>query len=66
MDLWLRPIKVLVTSANGGMVEVVGGAVSLHQTKKEIGDTLPQYFYQQFGPPNSEVFLKAQVGNWTG
>lgn len=61
MNLWLRPMRVLVTSAQGGMIEVVGGAVSLHQTKKETGDTLPMYYQQQFGPPNSEGFLKARV-----
>lgn len=38
MDLWLRPIRVLVTSAQGGMIEVVGGAVSLHQTKRQTGE----------------------------
>jgi phosphatidylinositol kinase/protein kinase (PI-3 family) len=37
LKLWLRPIRILVTSANGGMIEVVGGAVSLHQTKKQAG-----------------------------
>ena len=43
------------------MIEVVGSAVSIHQTKKQAGDTLLNYFYQQFGPPSSEGFLTAQV-----
>ncbi|EGD81084.1 Pik4cb protein [Salpingoeca rosetta] len=60
VPLWIRPIRILVTSSNGGMIEVVGSAVSLHQTKKQAGDTLLGYFHQQFGPANSEGFLTAQ------
>eukprot|EP00043_Microstomoeca_roanoka_P027703 m.15600 g.15600 ORF g.15600 m.15600 type:complete len:805 (+) comp7883_c0_seq1:73-2487(+) len=60
IPLWIRPIRILVTSANGGMIEVVGSAVSLHQTKKQAGDTLLDYFHQQFGGPSSEAFLTAQ------
>ena len=60
MNLWLRPLKILVTSNQGGLIEVVGSAVSLHQTKKRAGDSLLGYFQQQFGVINSERFLDAQ------
>eukprot|EP00055_Hartaetosiga_balthica_P013345 m.68100 g.68100 ORF g.68100 m.68100 type:complete len:923 (+) comp8235_c0_seq1:324-3092(+) len=60
VSLWVRPLQVLVTSVNGGMIEVVGSAVSLHQTKKKAGDTLLDYFVQQFGAVDSPSFSKAQ------
>eukprot|EP00056_Hartaetosiga_gracilis_P011779 m.180864 g.180864 ORF g.180864 m.180864 type:complete len:984 (-) comp13579_c0_seq16:1290-4241(-) len=60
VPLWIRPLQVLVTSSNGGMIEVVGSAVSLHQTKRHSKDTLLNYFIQQFGPVGSPVFVEAQ------
>jgi hypothetical protein len=37
LPLWLRPVRVLVTSNESGMIEVVGSAISVHQTKKATG-----------------------------
>eukprot|EP00049_Salpingoeca_infusionum_P000323 m.39009 g.39009 ORF g.39009 m.39009 type:complete len:994 (-) comp10277_c1_seq1:366-3347(-) len=62
VGLWIRPLKILVTSADGGMLEVVGGAVSLHQTKKNASDTLAEYFEQQFSDADSpEKLYQARV-----
>eukprot|EP00911_Craspedida_sp_UC1_P001890 UC1_evm1s1451 len=58
LALWIRPIRILVTSSLGGMIEVVGSAVSLHQA--HAGRTLLEYFYQEFGDESSERFLAAR------
>lgn len=65
VPLWLRPYRIIATSNQAGMIEPILNAVSLHQIKKQGGPeggptTLLQYFLHQFGPPNSEAFLKAQ------
>eukprot|EP00045_Choanoeca_perplexa_P015235 m.186619 g.186619 ORF g.186619 m.186619 type:complete len:982 (+) comp16923_c0_seq2:141-3086(+) len=60
LALWLRPLQILVTSNNSGLIEVVGSAVSLHQTKRSSGDTLLAYFEQEFGPQTCERFMDAQ------
>eukprot|EP00730_Choanoeca_flexa_P004181 TRINITY_DN11621_c0_g1_i11.p1 TRINITY_DN11621_c0_g1~~TRINITY_DN11621_c0_g1_i11.p1 ORF type:complete len:1015 (+),score=215.08 TRINITY_DN11621_c0_g1_i11:2219-5263(+) len=61
LALWLRPLQILVTSNNSGLIEVIGSAVSLHQTKRRSGDSLLAYFEQEFGPRHSEKFMDAQV-----
>eukprot|EP00051_Salpingoeca_urceolata_P006651 m.87996 g.87996 ORF g.87996 m.87996 type:complete len:849 (-) comp14925_c1_seq1:48-2594(-) len=62
LSLWLRPLRILVTSNSTGMVEVIGSAVSLHQTKKHkgAGFTLLDYFKEEYGGMCSERFLQAQ------
>eukprot|EP00047_Mylnosiga_fluctuans_P014833 m.41499 g.41499 ORF g.41499 m.41499 type:complete len:711 (+) comp5674_c0_seq2:24-2156(+) len=61
LSLWLRPLRILVTSDSGGLLEVVGEAVSLHQARQSsAGATLLDYFVQEFGPQSSEGFLTAQ------
>eukprot|EP00048_Salpingoeca_helianthica_P006987 m.105081 g.105081 ORF g.105081 m.105081 type:complete len:214 (+) comp14192_c0_seq5:230-871(+) len=61
LPLWLRPLKILVTSDKGGFIEVVGSAVSLHQARQVSGGaSLLGYFIQEFGPQSSEAFLTAQ------
>lgn len=60
LALWLRPIRILVTSASGGMIEVIGSAVSLHQTRKSPTDTLASYFSHEYGDSTSDRFLTAQ------
>jgi hypothetical protein len=62
LSLWLRPLQILVTSNMSGLIEVVGSAVSLHQTKRKSGDSLLAYFEQEFGPQTCERFMDAQVG----
>ena len=58
--LWIRPYKILVTSAEAGLIEPILNTVSLHQVKKHCRMSLLEYFVQEFGPQSSEEFLNAQ------
>ncbi|XP_065198480.1 phosphatidylinositol 4-kinase beta-like [Sycon ciliatum] len=62
LNLWLRPYEVLPTSIDGGMIEPICNAVSLHQINQQRKgqDTLLQYFYKEFGSERSESFLTAR------
>lgn len=60
MNLWLRPYRILVTSADSGLVEPILNTMSLHQVKKHSQLSLLEYFIQEFGAPTSEGFLSAQ------
>ncbi|NXH05317.1 PI4KB kinase, partial [Loxia leucoptera] len=60
VPLWIRPYKILVISADSGMIEPVLSAVSLHQIKKQSQLSLLDYFLQEHGSANSESFLSAQ------
>ncbi|CAN7989076.1 unnamed protein product [Ixodes hexagonus] len=60
VNLWLRPYRILVTSADSGLVEPILNTMSLHQVKKHSQLSLLEYFVQEFGAPTSEGFLSAQ------
>lgn len=60
VPLWIRPYKILVTSAEAGLIEPILSTVSLHQVKKHSRMSLLEYFVQEFGPTSSEEFLNAQ------
>ena len=60
LKLWLRPYAVLVTAADGGLIEPIVDAVSLHQIKKRCKMSLLNYFINEFGEPTTEEFLTAQ------
>nr|XP_032809713.1 phosphatidylinositol 4-kinase beta-like isoform X1 [Petromyzon marinus] len=60
VPLWLKPYKILVTSADSGMIEPILNAVSIHQVKKQSQLSLLEYFLQEHGSPNTEGFLTAQ------
>lgn len=60
VPLWIRPYKILVTSAEAGLIEPILNTVSLHQVKKHSKMSLLEYFVQEFGPQSSEEFLNAQ------
>ncbi|NXP58980.1 PI4KB kinase, partial [Chloropsis cyanopogon] len=60
VPLWIKPYKILVISADSGMIEPVLSAVSLHQIKKQSQLSLLDYFLQEHGSCNSESFLSAQ------
>ena len=62
VPLWLRPYKITVLSSDSGLIEPVLNTVSLHQAKKQVnaGQSLLNYFYNEFGAANSEEFLTAQ------
>ncbi|XP_030013628.1 phosphatidylinositol 4-kinase beta isoform X3 [Sphaeramia orbicularis] len=60
VPLWIKPYKILVLSADSGMIEPVVNAVSLHQVKKHSQLSLLDYFLQEHGSPTTEAFLSAQ------
>lgn len=60
VPLWIRPYKILVTSAEAGLIEPILNTVSLHQVKKHCRMSLLEYFTQEYGPRSSEEFLNAQ------
>merc|ERR1712029_243072 len=62
VPLWLRPYKITVLSSDSGLIKPVLNTVSLHQAKKQVnaGQSLLNYFYNEFGAANSEEFLTAQ------
>ncbi|XP_014879675.1 phosphatidylinositol 4-kinase beta-like isoform X2 [Poecilia latipinna] len=60
VPLWIRPYKIVVLSADSGMIEPVVNAVSIHQVKKQSQLSLLDYFLQEHGAPTTENFLSAQ------
>ncbi|TGZ68301.1 hypothetical protein CRM22_004327 [Opisthorchis felineus] len=60
VPLWLRPLTVIVTSPDSGLIEPVPDTVSLHQIRRHARLSLLDYFHREYGPPNSEAFLTAQ------
>ncbi|KAM4736703.1 phosphatidylinositol 4-kinase beta-like isoform 2-T2 [Anableps anableps] len=60
VPLWIKPYKILVLSADSGMIEPVVNAVSIHQVKKQSQLSLLDYFLQEHGAPTTEEFLTAQ------
>ncbi|XP_041430547.1 phosphatidylinositol 4-kinase beta-like isoform X1 [Xenopus laevis] len=60
VPLWIRPYKILVISADSGMIEPVVNAVSIHQVKKQSQLSLLHYFLQEHGSCTTEAFLTAQ------
>ncbi len=53
--------NLLVIGSEGGLIEPIVNAISLHQIKKQKhGRSLLQYFMDDFGALNSEKFLTAQ------
>ncbi|XP_015265578.1 PREDICTED: phosphatidylinositol 4-kinase beta [Gekko japonicus] len=60
VPLWIKPYKILVISADSGMIEPVVNAVSIHQVKKQSQLSLLDYFLQEHGSYTTEAFLTAQ------
>ncbi|KAI9352139.1 kinase-like domain-containing protein [Obelidium mucronatum] len=70
VPVWVHYYRVLVTSHQGGLIETVQNAISVHSIKKEgynkhlnqpgVAYSLYDYFIQEFGAPASKKFLKAQ------
>ena len=53
--------NLLVIGSEGGLIEPIVNAISLHQVKKQKKDrALLQYFIEEFGDVNSEKFLSSQ------
>ncbi|XP_072317497.1 phosphatidylinositol 4-kinase beta isoform X2 [Eucyclogobius newberryi] len=60
VPLWIKAYRILVLSADSGMIEPVLNAVSLHQIKKQSQIPLLDFLVQEHGPQTSEGFLSAQ------
>lgn len=75
VDVWVKRMKILITSANTGLVETITNAMSVHSIKKaltkkmvEDGDlsdnggiaTLRDHYLRTFGDPDGFKFKRAQ------
>lgn len=71
---WTKRMKILITSANTGLVETITNAISIHSIKKSLTEisiaegenakrrifTLKDYFEKLFGGSNSTEYRRAQ------
>ncbi|GBL49645.1 hypothetical protein CJI97_001150 [Candidozyma auris] len=71
---WTKRMKILITSANTGLVETITNAISIHSIKKSLTEisiragentkgrifTLKDYFEKLFGDPSSAAYRCAQ------
>lgn len=60
VNLWLRPLNIVITSPDSGLIEVVKDTVSFHQIRRHARLSLRDYIIREHGQPNSEGFLSAQ------
>ncbi|KOG96909.1 1-phosphatidylinositol 4-kinase [Saccharomyces eubayanus] len=75
VDVWVKRMKILITSANTGLVETITNAISVHSIKKaltkkmiedaELDDkggiaSLNDHFLRAFGNPNGFKYKRAQ------
>lgn len=72
--VWTKNMKIIVTSANTGLVETINNALSIHSIKKSLTEisvksgenpkgkiaSLYDYFRKVYGSEESERFRKAQ------
>ena len=66
LDLWVKPLRILVSGEGGGLVETVPNSLSLHSIRKRgISEhskgifTLRDHFLKSFGPSDSPDYLSA-------
>lgn len=71
---WVKRMKILITSANTGLVETITDAMSIHSIKKSLTEisisegenvkgrifTLHDYFLKMYGSPNSRKYKERQ------
>lgn len=71
---WTKRMKILITSANTGLVETITNAISIHSVKKSLTEisiaegenskrrifTLKDYFEKIFGGAQSSTYKRAQ------
>ncbi|AET37346.1 1-phosphatidylinositol 4-kinase Ecym_1089 [Eremothecium cymbalariae DBVPG len=75
IDVWVKRMKILITSSNSGLVETITNAISVHSIKKSLtkqmieeGElnergsiaTLCEHFVRSFGDKNSFKYKRAQ------
>ncbi|ANZ74780.1 BA75_00675T0 [Komagataella pastoris] len=74
VNIWVKRMRILVTSNSTGLVETITDAVSIHSIKKSLTEyliennedhrgaiaTLLDHFRMTFGDPNSARYRKAQ------
>jgi len=62
LHLFLKPYKILATSKETGLIELLKDSTSIDGLKKSDGypGTMRQFFEIAYGGPNSEDFLRAQ------
>ncbi|GAV50492.1 hypothetical protein ZYGR_0W00180 [Zygosaccharomyces rouxii] len=75
VDIWVKKMKILITSANTGLVETITNAMSVHSIKKSLtkkmindGDmdeksgiaSLNDHFIRAFGDPKGFRYRRAQ------
>uniref|UniRef100_W8B1X8 Phosphatidylinositol 4-kinase beta n=1 Tax=Ceratitis capitata TaxID=7213 RepID=W8B1X8_CERCA len=60
VDLWVRPYKIVCLSNDSGLIEPILNTVSLHQIKKNSNKSLRDYFIDEYGSPDGELFRTAQ------
>lgn len=74
VDFWTKRMKILITSANAGLVETITNAMSIHSIKKSLTElsiengenakgrifTLKDYFQKLYGLADSPKYVKAQ------
>lgn len=74
VPFWTKRMKILITSANAGLVETITNAISIHSIKKSLteisiadGDnvrrrifTLKDYFNKLFGDAGNPAYKRAQ------
>lgn len=74
VDFWTKRMKILITSANAGLVETITNAMFIHSIKKSLTElsiengenakgrifTLKDYFQKLYGLVDSLKYVKAQ------
>lgn len=70
VPIWMRYMRILVTSDSSGLIETIENAISIHSLKKDayarsLNDkgfifTLFDYFVKTYGDPSTETFTRAQ------
>ncbi|ODV65274.1 kinase-like protein [Hyphopichia burtonii NRRL Y-1933] len=74
ISFWTKRMKILITSANAGLVETITNAISIHSIKKSLTEisisrgenskgrifTLLDYFVKIYGSPTSTKYKQAQ------
>uniref|UniRef100_A0A182JLU1 Phosphatidylinositol 4-kinase beta n=1 Tax=Anopheles atroparvus TaxID=41427 RepID=A0A182JLU1_ANOAO len=60
VGLWVRPYRIVCLSNDSGLIETIVNTVSLHQIKKNSNKSLKDYFVDEYGAPETDLFRRAQ------